>query len=397
VFPGDAPAPVAWPANLILPDNGTDYLYFTVRDDFIVTQVNLRLYGFRHYRAQDVVLTLKRPNDPVSEVFLINRPCGWFVSGTRQTTFGSVRATAPSQVNATSAGAYYNFGDFVNANPPGSIQANLCPFNDAGINPIPGVGTDHGGDYQPMNGNFPGYLGSTVNGLYVGNIPGRMSDLAGANARGVWTLRYTDETPQCAPPPATRVHVCVLRVCTCVCVRALSGVADSCARVASPRWCADNGWMSGAQLVLTGIGASGVAGAPACDARAHHATPAAPCISLHSRTSAQRHTPHAAESYYYANDMSGVLLAAPPLGAFATEAPSGATTVVAAGTPFAWNRSSDPAANYDFATCAPAIRALQHACGLAALADVCRGKRIAHTAAGQTRCCSPGHTRARCW
>jgi hypothetical protein len=207
---------------LRLPDSGTDYLYFTVSDDFIVTEVNLRLYGFRHYRAQDVVLTLKRPNDAVSEVFLINRPCSWFVSLTRQTTFGGVRATAPSQVNAASDGAFYNFGDFVGANPPGSMQANLCPMNEGGINPIPGVGTEHGGDYQPMNANFPGYEGNTVNGQYVGNIPGRMSDLAGANARGVWTLRYTDAMTGCARAAMSRCDACCVfageRTCARACV-----------------------------------------------------------------------------------------------------------------------------------------------------------------------------------
>jgi hypothetical protein len=197
VSPQAPPTAVSWDASYALPDLGTDSLFFTVADTFTVSSVNLWLHNFRHYRAPDMVVTLRRPGDD-TEVFLINRPCSWIASGQRQTTFGVVRAVAPGQVNATSPGDTYFFGDFAaTGNPPGSIQASLCPFNEPAINPIPGASTS-GGNFQPMNGFYAGTLGIEVLGTYPANMPGSMSALAGGVAAGVWTLSFTDVTANCA-------------------------------------------------------------------------------------------------------------------------------------------------------------------------------------------------------
>ncbi len=215
VSPQAPPTPVSWDASYALPDLGTDSLFFTVADTFTVTTVNLWLHNFRHYRAPDMVVTLRRPNDN-TEVFLINRPCKWIQGGSQQTTFGAVRAVTLSQVNATWPGDTYFFGDFAaTGNPPGSIQASLCPFNEAGINPIPGASTS-GGNFQPMNGFYAGTLGANLNGVYPANIPGSMAVLAGGIAAGVWTLSFTDVTAGCACAFVACAHVrWLLRACCC--------------------------------------------------------------------------------------------------------------------------------------------------------------------------------------
>lgn len=215
VSPQAAPTAVSWDASYRLPDAGTDYLYFTVPDNFTVTNVRATLLNFRHYRASDVVVGLMRPNDPATEVLLINRPCNWIATGNKQTTFGSVRAISYTQVNASFPGDVYYFSD---TPAQGSIQGAVCPINEAGINPIPGGVS---GTYQPMDPNFPGYLGlaQLVNGIWLGNLPGSMRLLAGASAQGVWTMRFTDAAVNYA------------------------------------------GWISGAVLTLDGIGSDGTGAA----------------------------------------------------------------------------------------------------------------------------------------
>jgi len=200
--PSSASVPVPWTAAYRLPDfPATDYFYFTVPDNFTVITVTAAILNFRHYRANDVVLTLMAPGN-ANEVFLVNRPCR--SSASLPGTFGAAPVTASAQVNATSAGDTYYFGDFT-FNPPGSIQGNQCPFNEMGINPIAG-GISTYGYYQPMNANFPGFSGTVVNNIYLGAMPGTMSVLAGGNAAGVWRMRYSDAATPCALRSA-----CVLR------------------------------------------------------------------------------------------------------------------------------------------------------------------------------------------
>jgi hypothetical protein len=165
-----------------------------VPDSFTVITVTAAIYNFRHYRASDVTLTLMAPYSP-SEVFLLNRPCGW--SANAPSTFGAAAVSNAAQVNASSVGDTYYFGDY-NFNPPGSIQGSQCPQNQWGVNPLVGAVSTYG-YYQPMDPNFAGTAGDVVNGIYLGAIPGTMSVLAGGNAAGVWRMRYTNAASPCAP------------------------------------------------------------------------------------------------------------------------------------------------------------------------------------------------------
>ena len=247
VSPSAQPVAVSWDASYKLPDlsyfPNTDYLYFNVPDNFTVTAVTVHLLNLRHYSARDVVVTLMRPNDAVNEVFLINQPCSWASPG-QQSTFGGARAVTASQVNATSAGANYYFVD----DPPvGSIQGVQCPNNEAGINPVPG---NQDGTYQPMDPTFPGTQGNVVNGIWLADLPGSFRFLTGANAAGVWTLRYSDMILHCA---SRGLRGAVKRSMLAL-TRARRGAH------------ADSGWMNGARLLLSGISASGAGATPLADA-----------------------------------------------------------------------------------------------------------------------------------
>jgi hypothetical protein len=198
ISPSSQAVPVPWTTSFRLPDynqiyGNTDYFYFTVPDNFTVITVTAALTNFRHFRANDVVLTLQAPNNGY-EIYLINRPCR--ASAGQPTTFGAAPVTAWPQVNATSAGDTYYWGDWA-FNPPGSIQGNQCPNNQFGVNPIAG-GVSTYGYYQPMDPQFPGYLGTIVNGVTLGNRPDTMTRLAGGSAQGVWRMRYTDMATPCA-------------------------------------------------------------------------------------------------------------------------------------------------------------------------------------------------------
>ena len=202
---------MSWAAAFRLPASTlyaeTDYFYFTVPDSFTVITVTAAIYNFRHYRASDVTLTLTAPYYG-NEVYLLNRPCGWRANA--PSTFGIAPVTNAAQVNATSAGDTYYFGDW-NFNPPGSIQGNQCPQNQAGVNPLAGAISTYG-YYQPMDPNFPGTAGNVVNGIYLGAIPGTMSVFAGGNAAGVWRMRYTNAASPCALSHMLRLLLLALRV-----------------------------------------------------------------------------------------------------------------------------------------------------------------------------------------
>jgi hypothetical protein len=201
ISPSSLQVPVPWTTSFRLPDysvyDNSDYFYFTVPDTFTVITVTAALTNFRHFRANDVVLTLQAPNNGY-EVYLVNRPCR--ASAAQPSTFGAAAVSAWPQVNATSAGDTYYWGDWA-FNPPGSIQGSQCPNNQFGVNPIAG-GVSTYGYYQPMDPQFPGYQGTVVNGVTLGNRPDTMTRLAGGSAQGVWRMRYTDMATPCAWPAA---------------------------------------------------------------------------------------------------------------------------------------------------------------------------------------------------